>query len=103
MKPFPIIKSCRDSCWKNDHWLSPKSVPWDVVIKHNQQAMINHGQSVNGLASRGGLSWRELACVLGDRTWNDYGERLGSELAAFHACCNMIIRELDDMTRGGDH
>jgi hypothetical protein len=45
------------------------SVPFPAVIRHQSQAVRNHGQSVHGLAERGGLSWCELAAVLGDRLW----------------------------------
>lgn len=44
-------------------------VPWGKVAPHEKQALSNHGQTLQGLASRGGLSMCELAAVLEDRKW----------------------------------
>jgi len=38
----------------------PKSVPWLLVAPHESQAKINHGQSLEQLAQRGGLDPIEL-------------------------------------------
>lgn len=38
----------------------PKSVPWFMVAPHESQAQINHGQSLEVLAERGGLHVIEL-------------------------------------------
>ena len=46
----------------------PKSVPWSLVERHDDQARKNHGgQSLAELASRGGLSPAELYCVMNDK------------------------------------
>lgn len=45
----------------------PPSVPWSLVAPHAEQALRNHGQTLERLAERGGLSTRELACVIQDR------------------------------------
>ena len=42
----------------------PKSVPWFLVGKHAQQAIKNHGQTLERLAERGGLDPMELWCVV---------------------------------------
>ncbi len=47
-------------------------IPWEVIEPHERQAYINHGQSLKRLASRGGLSYREMLAVLRDRGF-DYG------------------------------
>lgn len=46
-----------------------KSIPWDMIEPHRDQAKKNHMQSLERLAERGGLTWDELACVLADRPW----------------------------------
>ena len=46
-----------------------KSVPWSVLTPHEQQAMRNHGQSLECLAARGGLGLDELVAVLEDRPY----------------------------------
>ncbi len=47
----------------------PKDVPWALVEAHEEQALMNHGQSVRRLAHRGGLDPLELVAVLTDRSW----------------------------------
>lgn len=44
-------------------------IAWSIVAKHERQADRNHSQTLEGLASRGGLSLCELAAVLEDRPW----------------------------------
>ena len=44
---FPILKS------------NGVTIPWKSIAPHEKQALINHGQSLEKLASRGGLSWCE--------------------------------------------
>lgn len=46
-----------------------RSIPWAVIEPHRRQAMSNHSQSLETLASRGGLDLTELAAVLEDRPW----------------------------------
>lgn len=52
---FPILNSN-----------SKEYIPWEVIQKHEKQAIINHKQSLETLARRGGLSWYEIQCVLCD-------------------------------------
>jgi len=47
----------------------PESIPWEVVAPHEQQAIRNHCQSLEGLNQRGGLSLAELYYVLRDEDW----------------------------------
>ena len=42
------------------------SVPWEVMIPHEQSAQRRHGQSLQRLAERGGLSAGEAWCILND-------------------------------------
>ena len=51
-----------------------KSVPWDIIEPHRQSAMKNHGQTLERLAERGGLSLAELIVVMTDRGWNGFFE-----------------------------
>jgi hypothetical protein len=53
-------------------------VPWAMVAPHEPQARDNHGQTLQRLAERGGLSWAELLCVLESRRWR-YGRELSDE------------------------
>ena len=53
-KEFPILKS------------NGATIPWESIAPHEAQALKNHGQSLEKLASRGGLSWCEALAVLRD-------------------------------------
>ena len=45
------------------------SIPWRVIAPHEAQARINHDQSLERLAQRGGLSPMEAHFVLADQRW----------------------------------
>jgi len=60
-KRFPVLKSPGDI----------KSVPWDLVEPHREQAMKNHQQTLERLAERGGLAWCELFAVMNGMSWFD--------------------------------
>lgn len=49
--------------------LVPESVPWDIVAPHERQAGLNHRQTLDRLAERGGLDPRELYAVMHDEPW----------------------------------
>lgn len=56
---FPVLLRHGQRAW----------VPWDLVAPHETQAMKNHGQTLERMSERGGLSPDELAAVLRDRRW----------------------------------
>lgn len=41
-------------------------VPWDLIAPHEKQAQKNHGQSLDRLAERGGITPGEALAILGD-------------------------------------
>lgn len=49
----------------------PRTVAWSLIAPHEAQAQSNHGQSLEQLAARGGLSPAEALAVLTDRAWRD--------------------------------
>jgi lambda repressor-like predicted transcriptional regulator len=65
VKQFPILWHIRNRPAAD----GPLTVPWTLVEPHAEQARINHGQTLDRIADRGGLSPSELAAVLGDRPW----------------------------------
>lgn len=66
-KMFPILKT------------RPKEyIPWDIIAIHEKQALENHGQTLEKLAERGGLSWTETYFVLIDSKYK-YNELTESE------------------------
>ena len=60
---FPVFLGDQRSVWPD----LPDSIPWEVIAPHEQQANVNHGQSLETLAIRGGLSPYELLAVLLDQ------------------------------------
>ena len=49
----------------------PCSVPHQIVDGHDKQAISNHSQTLEHLAGRGGLSPKELWCVVHDTKFYD--------------------------------
>lgn len=58
---FPILSGDRSD--------GPTSVPWSIVEPHREQALRNHGQTLERLAERGGLGWAELFAVMAGRSY----------------------------------
>jgi hypothetical protein len=66
MKHFKVL---RDYQLRQRYPDCPQFVDWDAVASHRRQVERNHGQSLETLNSRGGLSPDELYAVLNDRKW----------------------------------
>lgn len=64
-KQFPILDHCTFKFEKKFH-----SLPWDMLAPHAKQAEKNHSQTLERLAERGGLSYKEAYCVINDLYWN---------------------------------
>lgn len=47
----------------------PSTVPWSLLAPHERQALYNHGQTLEQLASRGGLSPCEIMWVIERKRW----------------------------------
>lgn len=62
---FPVLWQGSRALFANLAQLGcPRSVPWSFLAPHEQQARYNHGQTLERLASRGGLSPAEMVAVL---------------------------------------
>jgi hypothetical protein len=97
MKTFPILNSCVRRC-REQHFQSPLVVSFDLVKRHEAQAMKNHGQTVERLADRGGLSWFELLMVMTDKgSTDEYWKRIeGMKLTegeTFRIVSNVMMHE----------
>lgn len=68
-------------------------VPWSLVEAHKRQAESNHYQSLETLAYRGGLSWRELYYVVTDQR-HPWKNAISTEDA--RAFIRQHIKEADD-------
>lgn len=87
MNEFPILS---DSSGKRGP--CPSSIPWEAIAPYEGQAKINHDQSLQRLAERGGLSAGEALMVMTGRRWSfkEDGEALEREGAAF---LDKLVRE----------
>lgn len=63
-------------------------IPLRAVLRHQAQAVTNHGQPVHSLAERGGLTWQELAAVLEDRPFR----QMDPDVARL-ACLGVVASE----------
>lgn len=79
MRTFPILGT--------DQW-----APYDLVFKHEKQAILNHGgQTIERLKERGGLTFEELYFVLSDSTFKPN--------ANIDSCRDFVIAEVDDYNK----
>lgn len=57
------------------------AIPWAMIEPHEFQCQLNHYQSLERLAQRGGLSAQEAIYVLDHRSWDSQaGSRASREL-----------------------
>ena len=52
------------------HTKELKEIPMAMLLPHEKQAIMNHGQSLHRLAERGGLDATETLAILEGRGWN---------------------------------
>lgn len=72
----------------------PRAVPWRLLEPHARQAMLNHDQTLERLAQRGGLSPEEMICVLRDEPCSNLEERgWPSHSDAAHELMSMLAEE----------
>lgn len=45
-------------------------IPYEMMLEHEEQCLINHGQSVETLAKRGGTSYLETHFILNDEKFD---------------------------------
>lgn len=65
---FPVLISWQEPKMRNGE-RRKVSVPWAFIAPHARQARANHGQTLERLAERGGLSFCEMLAVVEDRNW----------------------------------
>jgi|SRR5579859_868602 len=89
---YPILQGQTDEVYeaRRNGTPYPRSVPWELVKDHEKQAQSNHSQSLDRLAERGGLSPKELWCVVHDKKY--YESRNITEAMAIE-----WLRSLDDV------
>lgn len=63
---FPILRDYRDRSRT-----APSEIPWSVFVGREYRTHLNHNQTLEQLAQRGGLDPQEAWCVAHDRHWRD--------------------------------
>lgn len=58
MKRFPVLN--QQNCRPSERKTMPRDVPWEFVERFREQAEENHGQTLERLAERGGLTPEEM-------------------------------------------
>jgi hypothetical protein len=85
---FPIMASRRQN--HEPRAFQGFDVPWSMMTPHEAQAKANHSQTLQQLASRGGLSASEALAVLTNRDWFDMPAEDRDELQAVHKVRQMV-------------
>lgn len=61
---FPVLRGSHDP-------QGPRDISWSLLEPHRKQAELNHGQTLERLAQRGGLCPQEIVAVLENRSLKD--------------------------------
>lgn len=64
-KGYPILKPILGHA---------RTIPWEMIAPHDRQAKINHDQTLDRLAERGGLGYSEAIAILKDEKWKPLPE-----------------------------
>lgn len=94
-RQFPILPSVRAELPD-----LPASVPWSLVAPHECQAQRNHYQTLERLAERHGLSWRELYFIITDQEW-PRGRVEMTEREAAEFVCARVARAAQENSDAG--
>lgn len=91
MRQFPIMVGYRGTAGP-----CPSAIPWDAIAPYEGHALANHQQTLEKLASRGGLDPVEAYFVMTGRTWNDVRVPVSDELER-EACAfiDNLVRDRD--------
>lgn len=76
-RQFPILRSAPEL---RTHPHARLSIPWAMIAPHEKQAWSNHGQTLERLAERGGLSPEEAFAVLTGAAWPSHAPSKDAEL-----------------------
>jgi hypothetical protein len=87
-KRFPVLIPFRKG---REYADLPRSIPWAAIAPHGERAVKNHDQTLERLASRGGLSPVEILMVMTERPWL---VSLTGDIAALEAEAAALLRSL---------
>lgn len=74
-------------------------IPWDMIAPHEEQAQSNHGQSLERLASRGGLGASEALDIIEGRSWGAAKPCIENE----HYLINLVRAWRADRKQGANY
>ena len=86
--PMPVQGFFCRVTWR---WIGGMTVPWDMLLPHDEQAKKNHcGQDLQRLYERHGMGASEVLAVLEDRPWKGMddlaaNDELARRIADFNA------------------
>jgi len=74
----------------------PSSIPWEAIAPYEGQAKVNHDQSLEKLAGRGGLDPVEAFFIMTGRSWHEVrmSDELEKEACAF---LDKIVRDRQEL------
>lgn len=52
---------------------------WFPTLRDRHRAILNHGQTLERLRERGGVSWGELVAIVEDRPWREIDKTFTAE------------------------
>lgn len=76
--------------------IAPRALPWRMMAMHEAQARKNHDQTLEVLASRGGLGIAEAVCVLLGLRWGAFGEGAAADRNALPRLYDILGEYLED-------
>ena len=75
-----------------------RQIPWAALAPHEKQAQANHGgQTLRGLAGRGGLSIHEAYWIMKDRPFPfaSFGQKTGRREASYRVALMRLLQEFE--------
>jgi hypothetical protein len=88
---MPVHPSCRKR-----HPDLPKSVPMALLSPHEKQAEINHAQTLQRLAERGGLDWIEMDWIMRGVRWGTEDQHT---VAHERRCAERVLAKLAEFQK----
>lgn len=89
---FPVLwQGSREELEEYQRRSCPREVPWSLLAPHEAQAIDNHSQTLERLASRGGLSPFEMVLVIEDRRL--YIPAKGADLASISRLIQLVAHQ----------
>jgi hypothetical protein len=97
-RTFPVLSDTAGRCGsdgrRENRW-TLRSVPWRFIETHRAQAERNHGQTLERLAERGGLTPAEMLCAIEGKSLRAYGDESAAEVRIRNGVAALLEAEED--------